>query len=148
KTDEKPKSGNGAQKKIDRLVKLNAQRERELDDLRKEMETLKSRGKVEEKPQQKTGEPQKEDFTDYEEYLIAKATYRLEQKQRMEREIAEQKSEDAKLKTNYDSFQERAAEARAKYDDFDDVINVKTPWAVGAGETPSKEAIAASNAFY
>lgn len=139
---EEPKSRNGAQKKIDRLIKEKADLERRLEALER---NAKPKEETKEAPKAKDGEPKLDDYADYEEYLIAKAEYRIETKQKAAKEAAERQSDEAKAKKVYDAFQERAAAAKVKYEDFDDVVNIRTPW---PEENPTKEDIAASQAFH
>jgi hypothetical protein len=140
--EEQHKSKNGAQKKIDRLIKLNAEREKEVEGLRRDLEEIRKGVDKKDLPKVREGEPKQEDYTDYEEYLIDKAAYRLDQKQKVQRELEERKSEEAKNKEQFDSHNERVIAARAKYEDFDEVVAVRTPWMDG-----TKADIAASQAF-
>lgn len=91
----------------------------------RELQTLKN-------PQQRDqpkGEPQQKDFQDYEEYLLAKAEHRLEQRlaqqnEATRRETAQQ--QEARItRERSEAVQANFAEARDRYEDFDEVVRAE-----------------------
>lgn len=80
-----------------------------------------------------SGEPKQKDFTDYEEYLLARAEWRFEQKQAKQRETQERDStaqqEGRQHAERARQFQDTVlAKGRAKYEDFDAVaLDESTP---------------------
>ena len=127
--EEKPKSkaGGGFQKRIERLVKSNAQLEDELEKARKELAA--SRGeKVPEKKAEDQA-PKLEDFTSYEDWIRASARWEARAELRAAQLAREQEEEKASIKEVFDAHNERIAQGRAKYEDYDEVVgSANTPW--------------------
>jgi hypothetical protein len=122
------------QKELDDIVqkeKARVERRVERKRLQDEAERYKReaeelRAQVRPQPSKQDGEPQQKDFTDYEEYLLAKAVYRLKQeqgalKQQSERETAEQQHQ-RQFAEHAKRAQEKVSAAAKKYDDFQEVI--------------------------
>ena len=146
KTEEKPrqKGWNGAQKKIDRLVKHNAELETAREADRKRIEELEKGVKKEEPKPKADDEPKLEDFTDEHLYLKALAKWEVKQEMKAEREAQEREAEQAETRAIFDAHNQKISAARAKYDDFDETVNesVKTPW-----QSNSRADVIASQAF-
>jgi hypothetical protein len=148
KTEEKPKQKgwNGAQKKIDRLTKHNAELEKRAETAEREREELRAKnGKTEEKPAPKADdEPKEEDFNgDVKAFFKAQARWEARQEFKAQAEAEEKAQEDAKTKEIFDNHNVKVSEARAKYEDFDEsVTSTDTPWKDG-----SKSDVNASIAF-
>ena len=148
KKEEQPapkKHGGGFQKKIDRLIKMNATAEERAAALEKEVETLRSKNgtKPEEAKPKGDDEPKREDFTDDAAWVKAQARWEVRQELRQEREAEQKAAEEAEVKAIFDGHNRRVAETRAKYDDFDEKVNATdTPWKDG---TPAD--VRASQAF-
>jgi hypothetical protein len=122
------------QKELDEIVQKEKARverraerkrlEADADRYKREAEELRQR--IAPQPSKQEGEPQQKDFTDYEEYLLAKAVYRLEHKQaalraQSERTEATQRNE-RDLSEYARHVQTRVSKAAAKYPDFQEVI--------------------------
>jgi len=149
KEGEKPKQRgwNGAQKKIDRLIKHNAELEKAKEAAEKraqELESKTSKPPEEKKPEPKADdEPKLEDFQDEHSYLRALAKWEIKQEFKAQAEAEEKAQEDAKTKEIFDNHNVKVSEARAKYEDFDEsVTSTDTPWKDG-----SKSDVNASIAF-
>jgi hypothetical protein len=112
----------------ERLAKERRRMERTLraeierDSLRRQLE---ARDRPQERPQAQ-GEPRQQDFTDYEEYLLAKAEWRLEQKHRNVREQETQRSRHEQqqrvMVEQSNLAREKVDAAIEKYPDFEDVV--------------------------
>lgn len=121
--EEKPKAKGGFQKRIDRLVKHNAQLEEKLAKL----EAGKPEPKTEQTPKVE-GEPKLEDFKTHEEWVKATARWEARQELKAEREALQRSKDEEITKSNFDAHNIRVSEARARYDDFDEVTNITLPW--------------------
>lgn len=82
-------------------------------------------------PQPQAGEPKQSDFTDYEEYLLARAEWRFDQKQAKRTQDTDAQRQE---RESHDAMSARAEKARsalskaaAKYDDFEEVITGNYP---------------------
>lgn len=78
-------------------------------------------------PDPPEGEPQQKDFTDYEEFLLAKAEWRFEKKQAASREKSEREGSAQREQRGMAEYAQQVRSkmnaAAAKYDDFQDVID-------------------------
>jgi hypothetical protein len=118
--DEAKKSkGKGAQARIAELVRQREEARQEAESLRQQMQAPT--------PPAPSGPPQEDQFSSYDDFIVAKAEYNIEQKQRVsaEQSAAMQRQqhetqEQHRLRVNY---QTQVELARDKYDDFDDVVN-------------------------
>jgi hypothetical protein len=124
---EKPKSkGGGFQKKIDRLIKHNATLEEKLAAAEKEREELRVKASGA-KPAAETktegeAEPKLEDFKTHEEWVKATAKWEIRQELKAQKESEHKEAEAAAQKEVFDAYNSKVSEARAKYDDFDEVV--------------------------
>lgn len=135
---QKPKSTGGFQKKIDRLTKHNFTIEEELSKARQELETLRSNSngngkKSEEAAPKSDEEPKRESFQSDNEYVRALTRWEVRQELREQAEADARRDVDEREKMLAKSYNERAAEARSRYDDWDKVVTqeVEIPIAVG-----------------
>lgn len=146
KVEEKPKQKgwNGAQKKIDRLVKHNAEIEKRAEAAEKRAAELEAKaGKQETEKPKAPEEPKREEFEDDPTYYRALARWEVKQEFLAQAEADEKAQEDARTKEIFDTHNNKVTEARAKYDDFDEsVTTTDTPWKDG-----SKSDVQASQAF-
>lgn len=114
---------NGWQKRVDRLTARNKSIETENATLRAELETFKqqrsepAKPAPATKPAQDDGEPKLEDFQSPNEWLRAHNAWDQERQQRSTEESERQNS----VRETWDAHNSRISEARAKYDDFDEV---------------------------
>jgi hypothetical protein len=140
----------GFQKRIDRLTKANADADRRAAEAEeraaaaeRRAQELEKGGKGEAKPKG-DDEPKPEDFTVNEDYWKALGRWTARQEIKAEREAQERAEDEANAKAIFAEHNQKISEARAKYDDFDDVVrpDVDTPWKEG-----SKADLAASQAF-
>lgn len=126
KVEEKPKkSGGGFQKKIDRLIKQNAMLAEELE------RTRTAKAEPEKKQETKSDdEPKRENYQTDAEWVKAQARWEARQELREERAREAQQAEADQQKEVLDAYNERVAEAKAKYDDWDEVVgqNINIPW--------------------
>lgn len=67
--------------------------------------------------------PKVEDYEDYEDYLVGKATYNLEIKQRQKDQEALKAQQQAEAVRNAQQFNQRSQAAKEKYADFDQIVN-------------------------
>jgi colicin import membrane protein len=148
KEGDKPKQRgwNGAQKKIDRLIKHNAELEKQKEAAEREREELRAKvGKTDEKATPKADdEPKEEDFNgDVRAFFKAQARWEARQEIKAQEETRERQQQEAQTKEIFDTHNRTISEARAKYEDFEEVVRATdTPWKEG-----SKADIAASQAF-
>ena len=125
---EKPKAKGGFQSRIDRLVKQLAMKEEELE---------KARGsaKVEEKAPVVTaeGEPKREDFQNESAYIRALTRWEVKQEFKEQAEADAKATHEAREKEIVTSYNERAVEAKSRYEDWNDVVNqeIEIPISVG-----------------
>lgn len=107
------------QKRIDRMTARDAQRERELAELREQI------AKVQPKTEQ-SGEPKEDQFNTIEDYLIAKGRYEERQEIAKERAEAEQRQKAEEYqKTILEKqqvFEAKEAEFRKEVPDYDDKV--------------------------
>ena len=95
-----------------------------------ERDFFKSQLETRDRPQQATqaqGEPQQKDFTDYEEYLLARAEWRFEQKQAKQRETQQretqtQQQQRSQAERAHFVQQNLVAKGVAKYPDFNEAV--------------------------
>jgi uncharacterized protein YozE (UPF0346 family) len=126
--EQKPKK-NGVQKRIDKLVKKNSEKDREIEYLRKELMKKGSEQPQEkgaEKPEvkeAKEGKPSADDFENHADYLEALTDWKLEQKEKAKE--AAKKADD--LKSNYqkaiEKHNERVGEFKKAQADYEEVIS-------------------------
>jgi hypothetical protein len=146
KAEDKPKVKGGFQKRIDRLVKHNAELETAKEKAERERDELRAKnGKTEDRPAPKAdSEPKIEEFSTVEEFYRAQARWEVRQEMKAQAEAKEKEEEDAYTKEVFDTHNRTISEARAKYEDFNETVNdsVKTPW-----QSQSKADVMASQAF-
>ncbi len=141
--EEKPKSktSGGFQKRIERLVKHNSDLEDKLEKALKELALSKGEKAPEKKAEDQA--PKLDDFNSYEEWVRASARWEARAEVRAAQIEKEKTEETSKIKEIFDAHNARIAEARAKYEDYDEVVSsANTPW----GED-NRADIAASQAF-
>lgn len=142
--EQKPKSKSSYQKRLDRLTERAALAEERALAAERKAQELESRSKQPETAKPADGEPNPDDFKTYEEYTKALARWEVRQELKKAQEASEAQEEEALAQETVEAHEERIAAAREKYEDFDDVMNVKTPW---PENNPSKADIAAAMAF-
>ena len=143
--EEKPKSKGGFQKRIDRLHKMVAETEKRAEAAERRAQELEARNGHQEQPRTAPvqGEPREEDFTDHKEYMKAIARWEARQELQAERDAERQARQNESVKEIFDAHNQRIVEARARIDDFDEVISgTTTPW-----RDNDPEDISASRAF-
>lgn len=124
--EQKPKK-NGVQKRINKLVKKNSEKDREIEYLRKEL--MKKGSEQPDKPETKApaketleGKPKADDFEDHSDYIEALTDWKLEQKEKAKE--AAKKAED--LKSDYqkqlDKHNEKIREFKKAQEDYEEVI--------------------------
>jgi hypothetical protein len=139
--EEKPKVSGGFQKRIQRLTKEKAAAEEKAADLEKRLQALESKEKA---APTSNEEPKTDDFKTYEEYLKAFARWEVKQELKAEREAAQKASDEAQASEIWEAHNDRVIAAKAKYEDYDDVVNVPTPWTL---ENPTPQERASAEAF-
>jgi len=148
KPEDKPKVKGGFQKRIDRLIREKEQEREARERVEARLKELESKsGKAEEKPAPKNdGRPNQDDFKTYEEYMEAITDWKVDQKLKAQAEQAEREAEQETVAEILETYKERVTAAKAKYEDFDDVVNdsVKSPW---PENNPTKMDLAAADAF-
>ncbi len=126
--DKKEAVPKGVQKKIDKLTKLRADAQRELEYWK--TQALKQAQAETEKPVEKKAEsidlsskPKADNFDSHEDYVEALTDWKLEQKEK-EREA---KQKETQVKTEYqkqvESFQSKVKDFQKTVEDFEDVIS-------------------------
>lgn len=122
--DSKPKKGGGVQKRIAELT-------RDREDARRERDHWRALATRDAKPADQapnglasgpTKEPVPGDYQDYEEYLMARAEYRVGQRIQQERREAEQARAQEQLQESRKAFDGRMNTARDRYADYDEVV--------------------------
>jgi len=145
KVEEKPKGKGGFQKKIDRLIKEAALERERADKAEQRAKELESKnGKSEETAVDPNAKPNQDNYKTFDEYLEALTDWKVEQKLRADAEAAEREAEVEQAKESWETYEGRINAAREKYDDYDETVDIKTPWNL---EHPSKLEIASSEAF-
>lgn len=125
--DPKPKSKpkGGFQRRIKELTANWRSTERDRDYWRELALRNQQGGQPQQQKQTDNQPPRQEDFQDYTAYLDARAEYIAEQKisQRLqqEREAAQRQQAQARQRQAVQTYETRLDDARAKYEDFDDV---------------------------
>jgi hypothetical protein len=134
KTDPTPESKNGWQKRVDRLTARNKSIETENATLRAQLDEVKRSPAAPKqdpaapapKPAPTAG-PKLADFATAEEWADARADWQRTQ----ERQREESTNTDKEIRQTWDAHNSRISEARAKYDDFDEVAqtfgNIEIP---------------------
>jgi hypothetical protein len=106
-------------RRLERTVRAEVER-----DLLKQQ--LESRDRPAAQAEQPKGEPQAKDFNEYDEYLLAKAEYRLEQKLAKQNETKQRESAQEQQQRSVRGLAEaidaKFAAARDKHEDFDEVV--------------------------
>ena len=115
-TEEPSAKHNRVQERFNELTAARRQAEREAEYWREQ--ATKGRPEAQQKPVQQ-GEPTLDQFDDYDEFVVAKAEYRFEQKLRQQAQERQQMNQQQQFQEKVQRFQAKANEARAKYDDFD-----------------------------
>jgi len=76
-----------------------------------------------------TGEPRLEQYDDYDDYIIAKTTHQIEQKQQVKDQQREAEQAQQAAAQHAQEFQQHLTDARVKYNDFDEVaFNPNIPY--------------------
>lgn len=117
------------QAELDELIEKRLARERRKFDRerhQREVEEAERRGRESAQQPQTDAQPKREDFDSLEDYLDAKADWKVEQKLR-ERDAKAQATERQRetrtqVEQNDRAWQERAAKAGERYADFEDVV--------------------------
>jgi hypothetical protein len=125
-TEQKPErqkgeSHSGWQKRVDRLTARNKQVEARAAELEAELNSIKSKQTTTTtqpaKPAAKPGEPKIEDFENVNDWFDARADWKRERERQAEQSTAKQQE----TRELWDAHNNRLSEARAKYDDFDEI---------------------------
>lgn len=125
---DKPKRKGGFEKRIDKLTRAKAELERQNLELAARVAALEKGKPVEEKPAAATDdpEPKEEDFDNFSDYVKAttKWTYRQEQKAKADSEAEAKANAEAETRKQRaaEGWNERVAEARKQFDDYDEVL--------------------------
>jgi len=135
-TEEKPKAKGGFQARIDRLIKQQAETERQLTEERRQREELQAKvsGKDVPKTEQKAdAEPKREDFQTEVEYVRALTSWEVKQNMKAAKEAEEKEATAAANKEAIQSYNKRAIEAQSKYEDWKEVMaqDIAIPTIVG-----------------
>lgn len=125
--EKRPKKKGGFQKRIDKFRKQLAERDQELEFLRKQnMQIAQAKSEPVKDAAPKvdpTGKPKAADFDSHEEYVEALTDWKLAAK---EKEI-EAKQRETQAKTEYqkavDSFRSKVAEFKKSAEDFDELVS-------------------------
>lgn len=127
-TKPKPKTGNGYERRIDKLTARNKAIETEAARLRAENDELKRRP-AGSPPQQEAAAPKPAlsgpklaDYATAEEWADARADWQRTQ----ERQREESSENEQEARTTWEAHNGRISEARAKYEDFDEVAEGAT----------------------
>lgn len=120
-TDEaESKRQDAVQQRINKLVKQRHERDRENEQLRKRLAELEAV-----KQEQALKPPKQEDFPDYDDFIVERAKFRMQQEMQQERqkqaEAEKQKLAQEQMAKVAQTFTERVNEARKVYQDFDDI---------------------------
>ena len=143
--EEKPKVRGGFQKKIDKLTKEKAELEaRAAAAERRAQELAEKGGKEQTKSADSDPEPKEEDFTDVKEYWKAIGRWTARQEMKAQQEKSEREEAEEQAKEAWEGHAQRIEEAKEKYDDFEDAVDVPTPWPL---EHPTQLQAAAAEAF-
>jgi hypothetical protein len=147
-TTEEPKpkvKGGGFQRRIDKLAKEKAIAEEKAADLERRLRDVEAKVPKEAKPAKSTtDEPQEADYTDFTKYLKDHVRWEVRQELKEQAETAEREELEERAKETWESHSERLEAAKAKYEDFDEVVDVPTPWTM---TNPSPIERAAAEAF-
>lgn len=130
---EEPKKESGSKRAKRKIKLLEAQ-------LEAMQRLIPQQPQKEEKPVQ-MGEPRAEDFDSHEAWV--KASIRYEAKKLLEEERIEGQS-----KARQNSWNEKAAEARSKYDDFDEVLQYAAAPSQQVAEALAESPLGADVAYY
>jgi hypothetical protein len=127
---EKPKAKGGFQKRIDRLIKEQAELEKKVEAANRRAAEAEARtGKpAEQKQAVVEGAPKLEDFGTHEDWVRATARWEAKQELRAEREAEREAARQQSTKVIFDAHNERLIEARARIEDFDEAMETKGPW--------------------
>ena len=136
--EEKPKVSGGFQKRIQKLTKETAteregrlRAESALQDAQRTIEEL--RGKSKEQPKS-DGEPKESDYDHnkadwYEDYIVDRAAWKLQQKNAAKEAETEQKMMDELAKSIMDAHNARMEKAKLEIEDFEEsIMAVDLPW--------------------
>ena len=120
-TDPKPKKSRGGfQSRIDRLTREKYEAEARARDAEAKLQT-----------QAQPGEPERDQFESYEDFVVAKAAYKAEEKTKsiiqQERDAARQQQFQQSEAEIESSWLQRVDSARDKYDDYDEITNTDVP---------------------
>lgn len=133
---ERPKKTNGFKKKIDKLIKRNADKDREIEMWKAQALKGQQPQATQEKPIVKveaTGKPKQDDYASHEEWVEAIADWKLEAREK-EKEL---KARETQVKTEYQkqvsTFQEKVNEYKKSVDDFDDALSDVDDIPLGVG---------------
>jgi len=146
-SEPKPKAkGGGFQKRIEKLTKDKSKAEERAAELERrvqELEAARTEPKKE-APKSTTDEPQEADYTDFTKYLKDHTRWEVRQELKEQAEAAERESLEEQAKETWEDHQSRMEAAKEKYEDFDEVVDVPTPWTM---TNPSPIERAAAEAF-
>jgi hypothetical protein len=115
----KPKN-QGVQKRLDELTRNWRQAERDRDHWREQ--ATRNQSQPQQQPQAAQGEPSPDQYEDITKFHKAHAAWAVrEELRRVKEDEANQRKEEARREKDK-KFGERAAKARAKYEDFDELV--------------------------
>ena len=121
---EPPKKAKGVQKRLDELTRQRREAEARAERERQEREYWQRKALGEDnKPAPTTVKPTVEQFTTYEDYLEALTDWKVEQKTVQAREAETRKSQEQVEQERKLSYDQRVANAEAKYDDYQEVAH-------------------------
>jgi hypothetical protein len=148
--DEPPKKSKGVQKRIDELTRAKYEAEREREIARQELERYR-REAEQQKAQPATGdnEPRFEDFSSYDDYVKAIAKHSALKEVNAIKAQQAQETEARKAEEMKRAFDEKAAKARSKYDDFDTIaLSPIVPYTPVMAQLVAESDIAGDLAYY
>ena len=119
-TAETPKP-KGVQKRIDELTRNWRDTERDRDYWRNLAVQAQQKPEPEKPKEVHEGEPLIDQFEDYEDFLIAKAEYRISKKHEADKVAETAKEKQIQQQKQAQEFQSKLNEARTRYSDFDAV---------------------------
>jgi hypothetical protein len=120
--DEKPKPKGGFQKRIDRLIRQNAALEEQLA-AERQRKAAEAGGKQQEQRVEGDPEPKRDAFQDDPSYYRALAKWEVRQEMKAEKEREQRELAAAEEKSRNDAYNKRVSEAKAKHDDWLEVVN-------------------------
>lgn len=136
KEGQRPESKSAVQKRIDKLTRDKYENKKEIEDLKQRLLAIEKGGKAqpgaeENPPEEKVAvKPKPDDFGTYEEFAEALADWKYEDRRRKEKaaeaEAASKRAQEQAANEVANTYNKRVAEAKERYDDFEDVVGRST----------------------